>query len=65
MTFVPNKSLTIEQVLILLEESPLRLAAATNSLAPVKLTAKRDRDQWCYVCDRSGRADEAGFIDPP
>jgi hypothetical protein len=43
---VPNKSLTIEQVLTLLEETPRRIAAITAGLAPAQLLAKPSRDAW-------------------
>jgi hypothetical protein len=43
---VPNKTLTIEQVLSLLAETPLRLAAMTAGLAPAQLNAAPARDQW-------------------
>ncbi len=46
MTVVPNKSLTIEQALILLEETPRRLGAHTAGLAPAQLKAKPDSDDW-------------------
>jgi hypothetical protein len=43
---VPNKSLTIEQVLTLLEETPRRIAAVTAGLAPAQLHAKPSHDAW-------------------
>ena len=46
MTPVPNKSLTIEQALIILEETPRRLAANTAGLAPATLRAKPNPDEW-------------------
>ena len=43
---VPNKTLTIEQVLSLLAETPLRIAALTASLAPAQLRSAPARDEW-------------------
>ena len=43
---VPNKTLTIEQVLSLLAETPLRLAALTAGLAPSQLHTAPARDAW-------------------
>ena len=43
---MPNKSLTIEQVLTLLEETPPRVAALTAGLAPAQLQAKPNHDEW-------------------
>jgi hypothetical protein len=42
---VPNKSLTIEQVLTMLAETPPRLAALTAGLAPAQLHAASD-GEW-------------------
>ncbi len=43
---VPNKTLTIEQVLSLLAETPLRIAALTAGLAPAQLRTARARGTW-------------------
>jgi DinB superfamily len=43
---VPNKSLTIEQVLTLLRATPLRLAALTADLAPEELQTRPNSDEW-------------------
>ena len=43
---MPNKSLPIEQVLTLLEETPRRIAALTAGLAPAQLHANPNRDEW-------------------
>jgi len=43
---VPNRTLTIEQVLTLLAETPERLAALTGGLAPARLSTRSDRDDW-------------------
>jgi hypothetical protein len=43
---VPNKTLTIEQVLNLLRETPLQIAALTAGLAPGQLRSPPDRDKW-------------------
>ncbi|HEY4870984.1 MAG TPA: DinB family protein [Candidatus Dormibacteraeota bacterium] len=43
---MPNKTLTIEQVLSLLAETPLRIAALTASLAPAQLRSAPARDEW-------------------
>lgn len=43
---MPNKSLTIERVLTLLEETPRRIATLTAGLAPPELHANPHRDEW-------------------
>jgi hypothetical protein len=43
---VPDKSLTIEQVLVLLAETPSRIAALTAELAPVQLHTTPNHDEW-------------------
>ena len=43
---MPNKSLTIEQVLTLLRTTPLRLAALTADLSPEELQMRPAPDEW-------------------
>jgi len=43
---VPSRSLTTEQVLTLLAETPPRIAALTDGLAPAQLRATPDHDAW-------------------
>ena len=43
---MPNKTLTIEQVLTLLAEAPRRIAALTASLAPARLQIEPNQDEW-------------------
>jgi hypothetical protein len=43
---VPRISLTIEQVLTLLAETPLRIAALTSGLAPAQLHAAPSHGEW-------------------
>jgi hypothetical protein len=43
---VPNTSLTIEQVLTLLEATPQRIAALTADLESAKLNTSPSRDEW-------------------
>jgi hypothetical protein len=43
---VPSRSLTTEQVLTLLAETPLRIAALTFSLAPTQLQTTPNHDEW-------------------
>jgi hypothetical protein len=43
---VPNKSLTIEQVLSLLQATPLRLAELTTDLSPEELQTRPNPDEW-------------------
>ena len=43
---MPNKSLTIEQVLSLLRATPLRLAALTADLSPEELQTRPSPDEW-------------------
>ena len=43
---MPSGSLTIEQVLSLLAETPPRLAALTAGLAPAQLRTAPDHDGW-------------------
>ena len=43
---IPNKSLTIEQVLTLLAETPRRLAALTADLTPAQLRTRPNDDEW-------------------
>jgi hypothetical protein len=43
---VPNKTLTIEQVVILLAETPPRIAALTAELSPAQLRSRPNRDEW-------------------
>ena len=44
---MPEKSLTIEQVLILLTESPGRIAALTDGLSAAKLQTRPTSGEWC------------------
>jgi hypothetical protein len=43
---VPNRSLTIAQVLTLLAATPPRIAALTDGLLPAQLQATPSRDEW-------------------
>src|SRR5215212_5837515 len=43
---MPNRSLTIEQVLTLLAETPPRIVALTAGLAPAQLQTSPDDDAW-------------------
>jgi hypothetical protein len=43
---VPSRSLTIEQVLTLLEETPPRLVGLTANLAPAQLRSAPSADEW-------------------
>ena len=43
---MPNRSLTIEQVLTLLAQTPPRLAALTAGLTPAQLQTAPDSDGW-------------------
>jgi hypothetical protein len=43
---VPSPSLTIEQVLVLLAESPPRIGSLTTDLTPAQLGTKADEDDW-------------------
>jgi hypothetical protein len=43
---VPNKTLTVEQVLSLLAETPRRLAALTAGLAQAQLNTAPNHDEW-------------------
>jgi hypothetical protein len=43
---VPRDSLTIEQILIMLAETPSRIAALAADLTPVQLCAKPNPDEW-------------------
>ena len=43
---MPNRSLTIEQVLTMLAETPPRLAALTAGLAPAQLHATPSHGEW-------------------
>jgi hypothetical protein len=43
---VPSRSLTIEQVLALLAETPPRLEALTADLAPAQLLTAPNHDEW-------------------
>lgn len=43
---VPNRSLTIKQILTLLAETPPRIAALTASLATAQLHAAPNPDEW-------------------
>jgi DinB superfamily len=43
---VPSRSLTIEQVLSLLAETPSRIAALTSGLAPAELHTTPNHDGW-------------------
>ena len=43
---MPGRSLTIEQVLTLLAETPPRLAALTAGLAPEELQTRPTPDEW-------------------
>ncbi len=44
-----RKSLTIEQVLALLAETPQRIAALTADLDPAQLRARPDPDEWSAI----------------
>src|SRR6266478_2237742 len=43
---MPNKTLTIEQVLSLLVETPRRIGALTADLTPAQLHTTPARDEW-------------------
>jgi DinB superfamily len=43
---VPNKTLTIEQVVTLLGETPRRIATLTAGMPPAQLRANPARDEW-------------------
>jgi hypothetical protein len=43
---VPNRSLTVEQILTLLAQTPPRIAALTAGLAPAQLQIAPAPDQW-------------------
>jgi hypothetical protein len=43
---VPNKTLTVEQVLTLLAETPVRIAALTAGLTPAQLRRSPSPDEW-------------------
>ena len=43
---MPNKTLSIEQVLTLLAETPRRLEALTVALASAQLCTAPDHDEW-------------------
>jgi len=43
---VPSKSLTTEQILTLLAETPTRIAALTADLAPAQLHTPPNHDEW-------------------
>lgn len=43
---MPNKTLTIEQVLTLLAETPRRIATLTAGLGPAQLHTAPNRDEW-------------------
>ncbi len=43
---MPSKMLPIEQILILLEEAPRRIAALTTELAPARLHTAPNDDEW-------------------
>ena len=43
---MPRRSLTIEQVLTLLAETPRRIAALTAGLTPAQLRTAPNRDEW-------------------
>src|SRR5207245_1751210 len=43
---MPNKTLTIEQVLSLLVETPRRIGALTADLSPAQLQTTPARDEW-------------------
>jgi len=43
---VPSRSLTIEQILTLLPETPARIAALTAGLAPARLHTTPNHDGW-------------------
>ena len=44
---MPGRSLTTEQVLTLLAETPPRIAALTAGLAPAQLHTTPNHDEWC------------------
>jgi hypothetical protein len=44
--YVPSRSLTTEQILILLAETPTRLAALTADLPPDQLHTTPNHDEW-------------------
>ena len=43
---MPERSLTIEQVLIMLAETPPRIAALTAGLAPAQLRTAPNQGEW-------------------
>jgi hypothetical protein len=43
---VPNRTLTIEQVLTLLAQTPPRIAALTDGLAPAQLHTCPSQGEW-------------------
>ncbi len=43
---MPSRSLTIEQILTLLTETPRRIAALTAGLAPAQLHATPNHGEW-------------------
>jgi hypothetical protein len=43
---VPRRSLTIEQVITLLAEPPVRIASLTEDLAPDRLHTVPNPDEW-------------------
>jgi hypothetical protein len=43
---VPDKMLPVEQILTLLAEAPQRIAALTTELAPARLHAAPNDDEW-------------------
>jgi hypothetical protein len=46
VSHLPNRTLTVEQVLTLLADMPPRIAALTAGLAPARLRTGSDRDGW-------------------
>lgn len=46
MSYVPNSSLTIEQVLTILTETPPHIAVHTAGLVPAQLHTAPNHDEW-------------------
>jgi len=50
---VPGRSLTIEQILTILAETPPRIAALSAGLAPAQLHTSPNPDEWSANKERS------------